>query len=62
VQAPAMRLSPADARKMLPALQRAATALGRIDAEPAKGAARRRVAPFAEPQADRPRAKRKETP
>ncbi len=33
VQAPVMRLAPAKAKQVLPALQRAAAALGRIDAE-----------------------------
>jgi DNA-binding IclR family transcriptional regulator len=35
VQAPIIRLTPAKAKQVLPALQRAALALGRIDADPA---------------------------
>lgn len=41
VQAPVMRLAPAKARALLPALQRAAAALGEIDVEPAQTQARR---------------------
>jgi IclR family transcriptional regulator, acetate operon repressor len=61
VQAPVMRLSPADARKLLPALHRAAAALGRVDAEPVKATTRRRAV-TAEPRSDRQRPKRKESP
>jgi IclR family acetate operon transcriptional repressor len=47
VQAPIMRISPAKAKLLLPALQRAAQALGGIDADVAEGSSVREPAPRA---------------